>query len=269
MAATTQRGAYSSIFASGLLATPRAHSNSPPPSVSPMSVDLTMDSTPTRPSPNHTPTASTSSSLTPTPTSTTSDVFGEVINRSRSSSTASTASSVTNTNANGPPRFRRRRSSLTVQTTAMGNIKSPLNNAGAALQRTAIAMMSPSGTRSRSGTVSSDVAAMTLSEPPASADSTLKGRGRSGSLGDALRSRRNVRQARPPPPSAPLPALPPLPPLPPMSSHQPTVSHSHDISHSPSHSYPLPIRRPSVSRSLTSESFGSFGSGGIENRMMA
>lgn len=48
--------------------------------------------------------------------------------------------------------------------------------------------MGHSGTRSRSGTINSDVAAMSIVELPASADAMLNQTERSGSSGDKLRS---------------------------------------------------------------------------------
>ena len=68
------------------------------------------------------------------------------------------------------PRMRRRRSSVNVATSPMALIKSPVRNAGAALQRTGI--MSPARHRAASVGMSG-----------ASQDNSLFGRLRSGSVG--------------------------------------------------------------------------------------
>ncbi|ETW78588.1 hypothetical protein HETIRDRAFT_386743 [Heterobasidion irregulare TC 32-1] len=180
---------YSSIFASGLLATPRPHRHTDSGS-SPMAEDL--ESTPTG-------LKSHISEYPPSPTPSYITEMESEHSRSRASSTASVSSFTA-----PPPRLRRRRSSLTVGTSVMGNIKSPLRSAGNALQRTVL--MSPTGgSRSRSGSLSVDVDNM-----PQPMSASLNGRMRSGSVGDALRSRRAIRKPAAAPPSMPLPP-PPMP----------------------------------------------------------
>ena len=157
---------YSSIFASGLLATPRPHRHTDSGS-SPMAEDL--ESTPTG-------LKSHISEYPPSPTPSYITEMESEHSRSRASSTASVSSFTA-----PPPRLRRRRSSLTVGTSVMGNIKSPLRSAGNALQRTVL--MSPTGgSRSRSGSLSVDV-----NNVPQPMSASLNGRMRSGSVGDALR----------------------------------------------------------------------------------
>ncbi|KAN0088315.1 hypothetical protein V8E55_005372 [Tylopilus felleus] len=106
------------------------------------------------------------------------------------------------------PRMRRRRSSININTSPMSLIKSPIRNAGAALQRTGL--MSP--TRHRAASVG-------INE--AFENNSLFGRLSSGSVGDTANPPKHLRRAirRPvplvPPPSAPLPA----PPLSPTSKY--------------------------------------------------
>ncbi|VDC05157.1 unnamed protein product [Peniophora sp. CBMAI 1063] len=181
---------YSSIFASGLLATPRPSRHG---SGEAMDTDTTPTSSKTyttnftNPFPPHGQDADM--------TSGDADYF---TSRSRASSTASTDSTA--------PRLRRRRSSLTVNPNAnpLASVRSPLRSAGAAFQRNLIG-----GARSRSGSVSTEPANDGHAHSTAPAN-TIKGRTRSGSLGTALRSSRKA--SRKPPPAMPLPALPPLPP---------------------------------------------------------
>lgn len=160
---------YSSIFSSGLLATPRPyrHTNGEPASraSSPDIIDMPIDTTPTNSKP---PLNSIPASEDPD-----SDYFSQ--SRSRASSNASSINVA-------PPRLRRRRSSLTVGSTGMGAIKSPMRSAGVALQRSGL--MSPGlGQRTRSGSI--DVVAGM--EDFGSTPNPMTGRMRSGSLGGALR----------------------------------------------------------------------------------
>ncbi|KAG6891122.1 hypothetical protein C0992_010416 [Termitomyces sp. T32_za158] len=104
-------------------------------------------------------------------------------------------------------RHRKRRSSLTIATSPMNAIRSPQRNATAALQ---LQKHLPSPSRSRSGSLSA-----TGANNIASQGTSLVGRMRSGSIGAALRPRRNIRRlvsvpAAAPPPTVPLPALPAL-----------------------------------------------------------
>jgi hypothetical protein len=166
---------YSSIFSSGLLATPRPDRHADPsdhsipaqPS-SPMNVDSDPDTTPTK---LNTP-------LVPS--------FEVVVDyfmpRSRASSNASTNSSV----FGGVPRLRRRRSSLSVANNGLGAVKSPQRNAGIALQRSTF--IGPGG-RARSGSV--DVGPNGVPRVDelccVPASGRVGGRSRSGSTGAALR----------------------------------------------------------------------------------
>ncbi|KAI0317015.1 hypothetical protein OF83DRAFT_1083886 [Amylostereum chailletii] len=209
---------YSSIFSSGLLATPRPNRSSGDDDSS------RMDITPTRKV--HLGTGFTTPSCDEDE-----DMDRDYFNtpsRSRSSSTTSIESSASV--ANGSIRLRRRRSSLTVSTSPIANIRSPMRSAGVAYQRT---MLSPGmGSRARSGSLSG--------EGGVGSEENIKGRSRSGSLGTALRPRRMVRKAAmSPPPTAPLPALPPL----------PAMSMTEQG-----------LRRPLIHRSSTSENYLSFGS---------
>ncbi|KAI0057626.1 hypothetical protein BV25DRAFT_1830872 [Artomyces pyxidatus] len=204
---------YSSIFASGLLATPHRHPGSTP----------SRSSSPDMMALDTTPTNSKSPYLLPTPGDDDVDYFSSP--RSRASSTTSTASSV---QAGAPPRLRRRRSSLTVATTAMGAIKSPLRSASVALQRSGL--MTPGG-RARSGSVDVVMGMEDFGSTP----NPITGRMRSGSLGGALRTRRTIRKPATAPPTMPLP--------PPPSS-----APSHEVS----------FRRPLMHRSHTSDNYASF-----------
>ncbi|KAI0941026.1 hypothetical protein AcV7_003244 [Taiwanofungus camphoratus] len=190
---------YSSFFSSGLLAaqppTPSARSASP--------------STP-RPAHSALPTDPTDHDTTPTaqdfavsrashaqasdtlPTRTTA--------HSKSASHGSTDSAYSQPSDDGRPRLRRRRSSLTTHQSPLASIKSNTAFRTAATAQRQSMFVS----RARSG---SDVSACTH---PTDA-SSLAGRLRSGSVGNALRSRRAIRRSTappPPPPTAPLPAPP-------------------------------------------------------------
>lgn len=101
------------------------------------------------------------------------------------------------------PKLRKRRSSLTVNTSPLVQLKGSYRGATTAAQRQ---------NRSRSGSVNDF-------PQPCSIGFSIEevqiiGRSRSGSVGNSLRSRRVIRGARPPPPSTPLPPLPPLPTVP-------------------------------------------------------
>ncbi|KAI9430504.1 hypothetical protein BJY52DRAFT_1343663 [Lactarius psammicola] len=190
---------YSSIFSSGLLATPRPHRHADPSDyIIPsqpntlINVDCDPDTTPTK---LNTP-------LDPS----FEDVMDYFMPRSRTSSNASTNSSA----LGGASRLRRRRSSLSVANNGLGAVKSPQRNAGIALQRSTL--IGP-GVRARSGSV--DVGPAGFPRPDelcyVPVSGRVGGRSRSGSTGGALRSRRALR--KPPPVPAPNVPLPPLPPL--------------------------------------------------------
>lgn len=127
---------YSSIFSSGLLATPRPNTFSdcvdytPSQPYGPQNVDSDPDTTPTK--------------LNTLPIPSSEEVMDYFMPRSRASSNASVASS----GLNGAPRLRRRRSSLNIGTNGLGAVKSPQRNAGIALQRSALM---GAGIRPRSG----------------------------------------------------------------------------------------------------------------------
>jgi len=164
---------YSSFFSSGLLAV----RHSPPPS-------------PTCPSPD-------SPLILPsTPSRDISDIEED------STPTAFVYFDKSNPNGGGErPRLRKRRSSLTVATSPIAQIKSPMRNANTAVQR-----QNTLGNRSRSGSASDY--GQSRSSGLATDGNSLIGRLRSGSVGTALRSRRVLHMPTAPPPSAPLPPLP-------------------------------------------------------------
>ncbi|KAH6915585.1 hypothetical protein BKA70DRAFT_464852 [Coprinopsis sp. MPI-PUGE-AT-0042] len=138
------------------------------------------------------------------------------------------------------PRLRRRRSSLTVATSPMNVIRSPIRTAGNALH------LQRAISRSRSGSLASSPPTESVfnffggGQNEASHGTSLMGRLRSGSVGAALshsrpppppgavhgRIRRYLRRtssmtpgpAPAPPPTAPLPDVPPVPALPSLSS---------------------------------------------------
>jgi hypothetical protein len=166
---------YSSIFSSGLLATPRpprhanpSDYNAPSQPSSPLSVDCDLDMTPTKLNTPSVPSFD--------------DVMDYFMPRSRTSSNASTNDSV----LSGLPRVRRRRSSLSVANNGLVAVKSPQRNAGIALQRSAL--ISPGG-RARSGSV--DVGPAGVPRPEelchVPVSGRVGGRSRSGSTGGALR----------------------------------------------------------------------------------
>jgi hypothetical protein len=166
---------YSSIFSSGLLATPRPHRHADPSDYSipsqpssPINVDCDPDMTPTKLNTPSVPSFE--------------DVVDYFMPRSRSSSNASTNSSV----FGGLPRLRRRRSSLSVANNGLGAVKSPQRNAGIALQRSTL--INPGG-RARSGSV--DVGPAGVPRPDelccVPVSGRVGGRSRSGSTGAALR----------------------------------------------------------------------------------
>ncbi|KIM90153.1 hypothetical protein PILCRDRAFT_1520 [Piloderma croceum F 1598] len=185
--------AYSNLFSSGLLA-PRqglcdSRAHTPTPADTPML-------TPT------TPGDPIDRFLTPTPTQ---NFSSNVIQVSPGPSGNNPFDTRTNTNTTElRPRLRKRRSSLSVTTNPMGNIKSSGRSAGHALQRTGL--MSPS--RMRSGSVGEFGNGNIASE-----ETSLAGRMWSGCIGGVLRPKRVIRKPSDPAPTAPLPPLPSQPPL--------------------------------------------------------
>ncbi|KAI0248777.1 hypothetical protein BJV78DRAFT_771056 [Lactifluus subvellereus] len=159
---------YSSIFSSGLLATPRPNRHAPPQPDSLVNVDTDPDMTPTK----------LNSPLIPS----SEEMIEYFMSRSRASSNASTTSSV----LASAPRLRRRRSSLSVANTGLAAVKSPQRNASIALQRTVL--MVPAG-RARSG--STDFAPTSVPRPDEGGYTPvllrMGGRSRSGSTGGTLR----------------------------------------------------------------------------------
>ncbi|KAF7966960.1 hypothetical protein HWV62_36330 [Athelia sp. TMB] len=99
------------------------------------------------------------------------------------------------------PKLRKRKSSLSVTTSPMSGIKSPIRNAENALR--SVSFMSPSRSRS------SSVSGLGI----ATEETSFAGRMRSGSVGGLfnLKPRRVLRKASAPAPTAPLPALPTAP----------------------------------------------------------
>ncbi|KAI0047405.1 hypothetical protein FA95DRAFT_1226286 [Auriscalpium vulgare] len=157
---------YSSIFASGLLATPRPYRTAESARASSPDIDMAIDTTPTNSK------APLSMYISGAPADADEDYFSP--SRSRASSSASSTGPIPQ------PRLRRRRSSLTVATGAMGAIKSPLRSAGVAFQRTALTPATAG--RARSGSVDM-LAGM---EDFGSTPNPHTGRMRSGSVGGAF-----------------------------------------------------------------------------------
>jgi hypothetical protein len=162
---------YSSIFSSGLLATPRPNrladdqdNAAHPQPDSPIHVDTDPDTTPTKLNLN-TPLIPSSE-----------DMIEYLMSRSRASSNASTTPSV----LGNVPHLRRRRSSLSIANNGLGAIKGHQRNASTAL-------MSPAY-RARSG--STDLAPPRLPHTDGSyapVSNGVGGRSRSGSTGGAMR----------------------------------------------------------------------------------
>jgi len=94
------------------------------------------------------------------------------------------------------PKLRKRRSSLTVNTSPLVQLKGSYRGAATATQKQ---------NRSRSGSINNFSQPCSVGFPIEEA--RIIGRLRSGSVGNSLRSRRPIRNARPPP-SIPLPPLP-------------------------------------------------------------
>jgi len=132
-------------------------------------------------------------------------------------------------NATERPKLRKRRSSLTIATSPLAQIKSNTRNVDAAVQRQSII------SRSRSGSVNEY----------AMEGNILLGRKRSGSIGIALRSRRVIRKPSGPPPTIPLPPLP----LPPLSAP------ADGFFNIPGSQPGTPRRRPLMMRSSTTENY--------------
>jgi hypothetical protein len=167
---------YSSIFSSGLLATPRPNRHTDYEdhpalyqSGSPINADTDPDATPTRLSSN--------TSLMPS----SEEMTEYLMSHSRASSNASTTSVLGNA-----PRLRRRRSSLSVANNGLSTVKSPQRNAGIALQRTALM-----GTANRARSGSTDYGSVGIPRADeggyAPASGRIGGRSRSGSMGGTLR----------------------------------------------------------------------------------
>jgi len=127
---------YSSIFSSGLLATPRPNAYSDHSTLSnpdsPVNMDSDPDTTPTK--------------LNTLPIPSSDEAMNYFMPRSRASSNASATSAL----LSAAPRLRRRRSSLSVANNGLAAVKSPQRNAGIALQRNSL--MVP-GARARSGSI--------------------------------------------------------------------------------------------------------------------
>jgi len=167
---------YSSIFSSGLLATPRPNTfsdyvdySTPSQPYGPQSVDSDPDTTPTK--------------LNTLPIPSSEEVMDYFMPRSRASSNASVASS----GLNGAPRLRRRRSSMNIGTNGLGAVKSPQRNAGIALQRSALM---GTGIRPRSGSTDVGPTGMPHADEGGyvlAAGRPVGGRSRSGSTGGTMR----------------------------------------------------------------------------------
>jgi len=132
------------------------------------------------------------------------------------------------------PKLRKRRSSLTVNTSPLVQLKGFYRGATIATQRQ---------NRSRSGSVNDSSSPCPVSFPIE--EVKVVGRSRSGSVGNTLRSRRIIRGAKPPP-STPLPPLPPLPAVPFSAPHLGGFDLGSGIAR----------RRPLTSRASTLENVG-------------
>lgn len=182
MAQTTLRLEYSAFFSSGLLAqhTPQKKKlNS-----SSFSWDAVMDHSPARPS-----------SPIPIPDDSLMDI--DMTNDNDRRSITPTPQTKTPMQSPQPvkiqpvqPKLRKRRSSLTLATSPMNNIRSPARAANNALhiQRQLFTAIGPASPRSRSGSVSrEDASASRFSNAGvASTETSFVGRLRSGSFGCAL-----------------------------------------------------------------------------------
>ena len=167
---------YSSIFSSGLLATPRPNTfsdyvgySTPSQPYGPPNVDSDPDTTPTK--------------LNALPIPSSGEVMAYFMPRSRASSNASVTSSV----LNGAPRLRRRRSSLSIATNGLGALKSPQRNAGIALQRSALM---GTGVRPPSGSTDVGPTGMPRADEGGyilAPSRAVGGRSRSGSTGGTMR----------------------------------------------------------------------------------
>ncbi|KAK7456432.1 hypothetical protein VKT23_010680 [Stygiomarasmius scandens] len=186
---------YSSFFSSGLLAAPQAYDH--------------YQSMPSIPS---------SPSMMSEALDDASDIDVDRLERERSTTPTqfSSLGTAANLASAGQPRLRKRRSSLTMGTSALNSIKSPMRNANTAFQFQRHLQATPG--RARSGSLSSVI---TYEEesipevPPVNNDvSKKRSRMRSGSIGTALKTRNVPARLIPrasPPPNAPLPPLPPMP----------------------------------------------------------
>ncbi|TFK20261.1 hypothetical protein FA15DRAFT_659229 [Coprinopsis marcescibilis] len=223
---------YSALFSAGLLATSYGFPKTPSKDRSSNYSDTLplplRDGSPVRP-------------VSPLPGSSDSDVdmdcdSAREATPTQQSVSAAAASTSATTTTKSQPRLRKRRSSLTITTSPMTSIRSPMRTAGAALQlQRHLALASP-GSRSRSGS---------MTQPPSAVEGTfssvyvpgagssmgtegtsIMGRLRSGSMGSArsppmasavpTRIRRHVRRvtsvpAPMPPPTTPLPDVPGFP----------------------------------------------------------
>src|SRR6266850_1645055 len=159
---------YSSIFSSGLLATPRPNNQSDYADCftpdSPINVDSDPDATPTK------------LNMLPIPSS------EEVMNYFMPASCASSNASGTSSVLTGAPRLRRRRSSLSTASNGLSAVKSPQWNAGVALQRSTL--MGP-GARARSGSIDVGPTGMPRADEGyvLASSRTVGGHSRSGSTG--------------------------------------------------------------------------------------
>jgi len=166
---------YSSIFSSGLLASPRPKSHvdyadfsTPSRPYSPIIIDSDSDTTPTK--------------LSTMPIPSSEEAMSYFLPRSRASSNASVTSSVVGV----APRLRRRRSSLSVANNGLSAVKSPQRNAGIALQRNSLM---GSSVRARSGSTDVGPADLPRAEEGGhgSVPNRARSRSRSGSTGGAVR----------------------------------------------------------------------------------
>ncbi|CAL1713900.1 unnamed protein product [Somion occarium] len=138
---------------------------------------------------------------TATPRSNATNLSEDTTPTATSSSSTYTLSSIVETAPSPAPVLRRRRSSITLGASPVSSIKARSSANTAQKLHTLMSASSGQGSmrlRARAGSVHD-----------------LMGRLRSGSIGTALRPRRQLRKTlpAPPPPTVPLPALPPCPPM--------------------------------------------------------
>ncbi|CAL1713899.1 unnamed protein product [Somion occarium] len=156
---------------------------------------------------------------TATPRSNATNLSEDTTPTATSSSSTYTLSSIVETAPSPAPVLRRRRSSITLGASPVSSIKARSSANTAQKLHTLMSASSGQGSmrlRARAGSVHESVfSRVAVAANDATEGNSLMGRLRSGSIGTALRPRRQLRKTlpAPPPPTVPLPALPPCPPM--------------------------------------------------------